>query len=33
MDFFGRVEEFLARHLGGRKEPWRAIPGSSVEVR
>jgi len=33
MDFFGRVEEFLARHLGGRKEPWKSVPGSSVEVR
>jgi dipeptidyl aminopeptidase/acylaminoacyl peptidase len=33
MDFFGRVEEFLARHLGGRKEPWVSVPGSSVAVR
>ena len=33
LDFVGRVEEFLARHLGGRAEPWREVPGSSAEVR
>ena len=33
LDFFGRVEEFLAKHLGGRKEPWEPVPGSSAEVR
>jgi dipeptidyl aminopeptidase/acylaminoacyl peptidase len=33
IDFFGRVEEFLAKHLGGRKEPWEPVPGSSAEVR
>lgn len=33
LDFFGRVEEFLAKHLGGRKEPWRKVPGSTAEVR
>jgi dipeptidyl aminopeptidase/acylaminoacyl peptidase len=32
LDFFGRVEEFLAVHLGGRAEPWRAVEGSSVQV-
>jgi dipeptidyl aminopeptidase/acylaminoacyl peptidase len=32
-DFFGRVEEFLARHLGGRAEPWQKVPGSTAEVR
>ena len=32
MDFMGRVEEFLGQHLGGRKEPWREVPGSSVKV-
>jgi dipeptidyl aminopeptidase/acylaminoacyl peptidase len=32
-DFSGRVEEFLARHLGGRAEPWREVPGSSAQVR
>jgi dipeptidyl aminopeptidase/acylaminoacyl peptidase len=32
-DFTGRVEEFLAKHLGGRKEPWSAIEGTSAEVR
>jgi dipeptidyl aminopeptidase/acylaminoacyl peptidase len=33
LDFFGRMEEFLAKHLGGRKEPWQAVPGSTAEVR
>jgi hypothetical protein len=29
----GRVEEFLARYLKGRKEPWEKIEGTSAEVR
>jgi len=33
MDFYGRVEEFLAKYLGGRCEPWKKIEGSSAEVR
>lgn len=33
LDFFGRAEELLAKHLGGRKEPWRKMPGSSADVR
>lgn len=33
LDFFGRVEEFLAKYLGGRVEPWKQIPGSTAEVR
>jgi dipeptidyl aminopeptidase/acylaminoacyl peptidase len=33
MDFYGRVEEFLAGCAGGRAEPWKKIPGSTVEVR
>ena len=32
LDFFGRVEEFLAKHLGGRAEPWRKIDGSTAQV-
>jgi dipeptidyl aminopeptidase/acylaminoacyl peptidase len=32
-DFNGRVEEFLAKHLGGRKEPWKEPEGTSAEVR
>jgi len=32
-DWMGRVEEFLAAHLGGRKEPWVEIEGTSAEVR
>jgi dipeptidyl aminopeptidase/acylaminoacyl peptidase len=33
LDFVGRMEEFLAGNLGGRKEPWRQVPGSSVQVK
>lgn len=33
MDALGRVEDFLAQHLGGRKQPWQAVPGSSAELR
>jgi dipeptidyl aminopeptidase/acylaminoacyl peptidase len=32
-DFYGRVEEFLAKHLGGRAEPWKKITGSTAELR
>jgi dipeptidyl aminopeptidase/acylaminoacyl peptidase len=33
MDFYGRVEEFLARHLRGRAEPWRPQSGATAELR
>jgi dipeptidyl aminopeptidase/acylaminoacyl peptidase len=33
LDFYGRVDEFLAKHLGGRAEPWTEVKGSSAEVR
>ena len=33
MDALGRIEEFLAKHLGGRAEPWQKIPGCSAELR
>jgi dipeptidyl aminopeptidase/acylaminoacyl peptidase len=33
LDFYGRVEEFFAKHLGGRAEPWTKVEGTSVEVR
>ncbi|MGC2353247.1 MAG: S9 family peptidase [Candidatus Udaeobacter sp.] len=33
LDFYGRVEEFLAKHLGGRAEPWRKITGATAELR
>jgi dipeptidyl aminopeptidase/acylaminoacyl peptidase len=33
LDFFGRVEEFLKKYLGGRAEPWQKVPGSTGEVR
>lgn len=32
-DFYGRVEEFLAKHLGGRAEPWKEISGATAESR
>jgi dipeptidyl aminopeptidase/acylaminoacyl peptidase len=32
-DFHGRIEEFLAQHLGGRAEPWKKIEGTTAEVR
>ncbi len=31
LDFYGRVDEFLAKHLGGRSEPWQKVEGSSAE--
>ena len=33
LDFYGRVDEFLAKVLGGRFEPWKKIEGSTAEVR
>ena len=33
LDFYGRVEEFLAKHLGGRAEPWKKIAGATAELR
>ena len=33
LDFYGRVDEFLAKQLGGRVEPWKEIEGSTAEVR
>ena len=33
VDFYGRIEEFLAKHLGGRAEPWKKIEGATAEVR
>ncbi len=32
-DFYGRTEEFLAKHLGGRAEPWQKVEGATAEVR
>jgi dipeptidyl aminopeptidase/acylaminoacyl peptidase len=32
-DFNGRTEAFLAKHLGGRAEPWRKVEGASAEER
>ena len=32
-DFYGRVEEFIAKHLGGRAEPWKKITGATAELR
>jgi dipeptidyl aminopeptidase/acylaminoacyl peptidase len=33
LDFFGRVEDFLAKYLNGHAEPWVKISGSTAEVR
>jgi dipeptidyl aminopeptidase/acylaminoacyl peptidase len=33
LDFYGRVEEFLAKHLGGRAEPWKKVVGATAELR
>jgi dipeptidyl aminopeptidase/acylaminoacyl peptidase len=33
IDFLGRVEEFLAKHLGGRAAPWYEVSGSTAEMR
>ena len=33
LDMMGRMEEFLARNLGGRAEPWVKIPGGSAQVK
>lgn len=33
LDFYGRVEEFLAKNLGGRAEPWKKISGATAELR
>jgi dipeptidyl aminopeptidase/acylaminoacyl peptidase len=33
IDYYARVEEFLARHLGGRAEPFAAVKGTSAQVR
>lgn len=32
-DFYGRVEEFLAKYLGGRAEPRKKVEGATAEVR
>ena len=32
LDFYGRAEEFLQQVLGGRAQPWTAIPGSSAKL-
>ena len=33
MDFSGRAEDFLAKYIGGRSEPWKEVTGSSVQVK
>ncbi len=33
LDFYGRAEQFLAEHLGGRAEPFAPVPGASAEPR
>jgi dipeptidyl aminopeptidase/acylaminoacyl peptidase len=33
LDFYGRAEQFLAKHLGGRAEPFQEVAGSSAVVK
>jgi dipeptidyl aminopeptidase/acylaminoacyl peptidase len=33
MDFYGRVEEFLGKYLGGRVESWKKMEGATAELR
>jgi dipeptidyl aminopeptidase/acylaminoacyl peptidase len=33
LDFYGRAENFLAKHLGGRAEPFQEVAGSSAQVK
>jgi dipeptidyl aminopeptidase/acylaminoacyl peptidase len=33
LDFYGRVDEFLGKQLGGRVEPWKKVEGSTAEAR
>lgn len=33
LDFAGRTEEFLAKYLGGRVEPWKEIKGSTATLK
>jgi dipeptidyl aminopeptidase/acylaminoacyl peptidase len=33
LDFYGRVDEFLSKQLGGRFEPWAEVKGSTASVR
>ena len=33
LDFYGRVDEFLATYLGGRSEPWTEVKEANVEVK
>lgn len=33
LDFYGRMEEFLAKYIGGRAQPMHPVPGSSAEVK
>jgi dipeptidyl aminopeptidase/acylaminoacyl peptidase len=33
LDFYGRVEPFLAKYLGGRAEPWKEVAGSTAALK
>lgn len=33
LEFYGIAEEFLARHIGGRKEPYEKVKESTAERR
>lgn len=32
LDFYGRAEEFLAKYLGGRAQPWQKVDGSTAKI-
>ncbi len=33
LDFYGRAEQFLAKHLGGRAEPYAPVEGTTAELK
>jgi dipeptidyl aminopeptidase/acylaminoacyl peptidase len=33
MDFYGRAEGFLSKHVGGRSEPFVEVKGAAAEVK
>ena len=33
LDFYGRVQEFLAKHHSGLTEPWKEIPNATAGLR
>ena len=33
IDFYGRAEVFLSKHIGGRAEPWAEVEGASAQLK